>query len=90
MKYRILIGETTRKQLKSLQDNERERILSNLQELELYPRKRRAKVDIKKLHNANPELYRLRVGGFRIIYVVVGDEVRVTEIMRRGRDYRGY
>ncbi len=50
MKYRILIGETARKQLKSLQDGERERILSNLEELELYPRKRRAKADIKKLH----------------------------------------
>ena len=90
MKYRILIGETARKQLKSLQYTERERILSNLGELASYPMKRRAKADIKKLHNANPELYRLRVGGFRIIYAVVGDEVMVTEIMRRGRDYRGY
>jgi len=46
MNYRILIGETARKQLKSLQGDERERILSNLEELELYPRKRRAKADI--------------------------------------------
>ena len=69
------VGETARKQLKSLQDDERERILSNLEELELHPRKRRAKADIKKLHNTNPELYRLRVGGFRIICAVVSDEV---------------
>ncbi len=48
MKYKLLIGETARRQLKSLQDNEREQILSNLEELELYPRKRRAKADIKQ------------------------------------------
>lgn len=90
MKYKILISETARKQLKNLQENERQRIMSNIKELELYPMKRRAKADIKKLHNANPELYRLRVGSFRIVYAIIDDDVRVTEIMRRGRDYRGY
>ena len=32
----------------------------------------------------------MRVGSFRIVYAIVGDEVRVTEIVRRGMDYRGY
>ncbi|MEA1943832.1 MAG: type II toxin-antitoxin system RelE/ParE family toxin [Euryarchaeota archaeon] len=90
MKYKILVSETARKQLNDLQEKERERIISNLKELELYPMKRRAKADINKLHNVNPELYRLRVGGFRIIYAIIGDEVGVTEIMHRGKDYRGY
>ena len=90
MKYEILISESARKQLEDLQEGGRQRIRSNLKELEAYPRKRRARADIKKLHDVNPELYRLRVGSFRIIYAIVGDEVRVTEIMRRGKDYRGY
>ena len=90
MKYEILISESARKQLEDLQEGERQRIRSNLKELETYPRKRRARADIKKLHDVTPELYRLRVGSFRIVYAIVGDEVRVTEIMRRGRDYRGY
>ncbi|NMG82798.1 MAG: type II toxin-antitoxin system RelE/ParE family toxin [Methanosarcinales archaeon] len=90
MKYEILISESARKQLNYLQEWERQRIQSNLKGLETYPRRRRARADIKKLHDVNPELYRLRVGSFRIIYAIVGDEVRVTEIMRRGRDYRGY
>ena len=82
------VGETARKQLKSLQDDERERILSNLEELELHPRKRRAKADIKKLYNTNPELYRLRVGGFRIICAVVSDEVLgVLHKKRRAPDH---
>ena len=90
MKYEILISESARKQLNDLQEGERQRIRSNLKELKAYPRKRRARADIKKLHDVNPELYRLRVGSFRIVYAIIGDEVRVTEIMRRGRDYRGY
>ena len=56
MKYKILISETARKQLKNLQGNERQRVMSNIKELELYLVKRRAKADIKKLHNTNPEL----------------------------------
>ena len=90
MKYKILISESARKQLNDLQEGECQRIRSNLKELKAYPRKRRARADIKKLHDVNPELYRLRVGSFRIVYAIIGDEVRVTEIMRRGRDYRGY
>jgi mRNA interferase RelE/StbE len=92
MKYKILISESARKQLNYLQERGRQQIRSNLKELEAYPGKRRAGVDIKKFHAVTPELYRLRVGSFRIIYAIVGDEVRVTEIMRRGRgrDYRRY
>jgi len=90
MKYKILISESAHKQLNYLQERERRRIRSDLKELEAYPRKGRARADIKKLHGVNPELYRLRVGSFRIVYAIVGDEVRVTEIMRRGREYRGY
>ena len=56
MKYKILISETARKQLKNLQGNERQWVMSNIKELEIYPVKRRAKADIKKLHNTNPEL----------------------------------
>jgi mRNA-degrading endonuclease RelE of RelBE toxin-antitoxin system len=85
MKYKILVSESARKQLNYLQERERQRIRSNLKELEAYPRKRRARADIKKLHDVNPELYRLRVGSFRIVYAIIGDEARVTEIMRQGQ-----
>ncbi len=46
MKYKILVSESARKQLEYLQDGERQRIRSNLKELEAYPRKRRARVDM--------------------------------------------
>jgi mRNA-degrading endonuclease RelE of RelBE toxin-antitoxin system len=73
MKYKILVSESARKQLNYLQERERQRIRSNLKELEAYPRKRRARADI------------LRVGSFRIVYAIIGDEARVTEIMRQGQ-----
>ena len=46
MKYKILISESARKQLNYLQERERQRIRSNLKELETYPRKRRARADM--------------------------------------------
>ena len=46
MKYKILVSESARKQLKNLPERERQRIQSNLKELEIYPRKRRARADM--------------------------------------------
>ena len=49
----------------------------------------RPKADIKNCgrhHGAT--FYRLRVGDFRVVYVVEERQVKVTEIFRHGRGYR--
>ena len=65
------------------------RLRIRLEELEGDPFRPRPKTDIKNSgKHRGVTFYRLRVGDFRAVYVVDRDEVRVTEIFRRGRGYR--
>ncbi|RLG28932.1 type II toxin-antitoxin system RelE/ParE family toxin [Methanosarcinales archaeon] len=90
MRYNVLISKTARRTLENLQEKDKQRIIFKLKGLTNNPGKRRTKMDIKKLRDTDPTLYRLRVGDFRVIYAIIGDEVKVTEIMHRGKNYRGY
>jgi mRNA-degrading endonuclease RelE of RelBE toxin-antitoxin system len=49
---------------------------------------KRAGADIKRLVKTRPVKHRIRVGQYRVIYRVDGDEVRVIEVFARGRGYR--
>ena len=52
--------------------------------------KSRSGADIKPLKNTNPLKYRLRVGEYRIIYVVKDDAVPVIDVFKRGKGYTRY
>ena len=87
-RFRILVSETALKFLRQLELQLSNRIKEGLKELENDPFRPRPKADIKKLHGfEKPEMYRIRIGDFRAIYFVIGNEIKVTEIMRRGKDY---
>ncbi|GHV58897.1 plasmid stabilization system protein [Campylobacterota bacterium] len=43
--------------------------------------------DIKKLQGNDS--YRVRVGGYRIVYYIKGDKITVSRIAPRGQVYRG-
>ena len=75
--------------MRELDARQGERLRIRLEEFEVDPFRPRPKADIKncgKHHGVT--FYRLRVGDFRAVYVVNRDEVKVTEIFRRGRGYR--
>lgn len=75
--------------LRELDARQKERFKARLQELEVDPFRPRPKADIKNCGKHHGVVfYRLRVGEFRALYVVERDEVKVTEIFRRGRGYR--
>lgn len=75
--------------LRELDARQKERFNARLQELEVDPFRPRPKADIKNCGKHHGVVfYRLRVGEFRALYVVERDEVKVTEIFRRGRGYR--
>ncbi len=40
------------------------------------------------IKGTEPVKYRLRVGDYRVVYIVVRSEVKVIEIFVRGRGYR--
>lgn len=75
--------------MRELDARQRERLRIRLGELEVDPFRPRPKADIKNCgKHRGVTFYRLRVGDFRAVYVVDRDEVKVTEIFRRGRGYR--
>ncbi|KAF5411054.1 MAG: type II toxin-antitoxin system RelE/ParE family toxin [Euryarchaeota archaeon] len=85
--YTVIVSRTFQKQFHSLQDKLQERIKNALKELEINPNQPRAGADIKPLKKTKPQKHRLRVGGYRIIYLIEGKTVYVIEVFRRGRGY---
>ncbi|MBU7012209.1 MAG: type II toxin-antitoxin system RelE/ParE family toxin [Theionarchaea archaeon] len=73
--------------LRDLDDKTRKRIKENLSVLEEDPYHKRSGADIKRLVGANPVLYRLRVGNYRVVYAVEGDTVWITEVFHRSKGY---
>lgn len=86
--YKVLISETAIKQLNKLETKDNDRIKQALLVLKEEPYRARPKADIKKLKGfTNPSLCRLRIGDFRVIYVIAEDAVKVTEVFHRGKGY---
>jgi len=87
-KFKVLLSQTAVNELENLPIADKSRIKLHLKELEDNPFRPRPKADIKKLSGfSKPDLYRLRIGNWRIIYVISENEVRVTEIMQRNKGY---
>ncbi len=88
MPFSVLISESARDELYSLEEGTESRIKRSFGALKENPFRRRSGADIKKLEgSANPALYRLRVGEYRIVYSIMEQEVRITKIIHRGRGY---
>ena len=88
-KYRILLSQTCVSQLSLLDSKRRRRIKEPLRNLEESPFRNRPGADIKKLvTHGEPPLFRMRIGDYRAIYFVMGNEVRVTEIIHRSKGYK--
>ncbi len=88
MSYRVTLSETAVRQLRKLQKADRDRVVRDLRVLEDDPFHPRPKADIRILEGTDPGKYRVRIGDFRAVYVVVGSEVKVIEVFTRGRRYR--
>jgi len=85
---RVVVSQTARKALEAMPAKERRRVKEALERLGEDPYRPRPGADVRPLAATDPPKWRLRVGGWRAVYVVAGDEVRVIEVFRRGRGYR--
>jgi mRNA interferase RelE/StbE len=76
--------------LDDLDAKTRNRIKRSLRQLQEDPLRSRPGADIRRLvgTRGRQDLFRLRVGDFRVIYAVEGDAIWVTEIFSRGKGYR--
>jgi len=86
-RYEVLLSETARRQLENLPVNLQERVKDALIELCEDTYRPRPKADIKKLKGPKRDYYRLRIGNYRAIYVVEGNDVKVAKILPRNSAY---
>ncbi len=87
---RVVLSRTAVRQLERLPADAARRIRERVRALGEDPLRSRAGADIRPLWiHDDPPLYRLRVGEYRVLYFVLPDEVRVTEVVPRSQAYRG-
>jgi addiction module toxin, RelE/StbE family len=79
MNYSIIIAESAFKQLVKLPKNDNRRIQKAIDQLSENPRPS----GVKKLKGSSENLYRVRVGDYRIIYAV-DDTVRIVDVRKIG------
>lgn len=85
--YKVLVSHTFQKQFQKLDSAIKKRVKKGLAQLEEDPKTSRAKADIKVLEGTEPTKRRLRVGDYRVIYMIEKKIVKVIEIFHRGRGY---
>ena len=90
MQYKVMLHQRAEKFLDDLDERTKDRIKRSLRQLQEDPIRGRPGSDIRRLvgTKGRQDLFRLRVGDFRVIYAVEGDAIWVTEIFSRGRGYR--
>jgi len=87
MVYTVLVSRTFQKSFHELPKNTQDRIRKHLRELKEYPVTSRPHCNIKVLHYTDPRKYRLRIGEYRIIYLIDKKKVNVVELIKREVGY---
>lgn len=77
---RIDLSKTALKALQKMDAKQRERIILSLQAL--------PQGDVKPMAGKPEGRYRLRVGGYRVIYRAEGEEIHVLDVGARGGIYK--
>jgi mRNA interferase RelE/StbE len=89
MTFEVRLHPVAVKFLRSLEAKKRDKIKDSLSMLGEGPYTGRPGADIKKLKGTKgrQDLYRLRIGSYRVIYSVEGNIVWVADIFIRGKGY---
>ena len=88
--YTVLIDKRVEKDLDDVPRHITEKFLKLLDEFEKDPIRPRPKFDAKPLTGLPGNLYRLRIGDYRVLYSVdkVRKEVKITSISHRSTAYK--
>jgi mRNA interferase RelE/StbE len=89
MGFEIKLHPDAVKFMLNLDPDTKERIKTGIKSLETSPFRSQSRSGIKKLKGTKKreDLYRLRVGDYRVIYAVEDDTVFVLEIIPREKGY---
>jgi mRNA interferase RelE/StbE len=84
----IFLSKIAKKQLDSLPDDTRNRIINALYTLSDAEKSR--KIDTKKLKGikGREDLFRLRIGNYRIVYFEDIKSFKIIQIFHRGKEYK--
>jgi len=88
MVYSVLVSKTFQKEFRQLPDTFQKKIRKILKGLQDDPLTSRPDFDIKILKDTQPKKHRLRVGKYRIIYLVSKKEVKVIDLFKRETGYK--
>jgi mRNA-degrading endonuclease RelE of RelBE toxin-antitoxin system len=80
---RIALRSAARRDLKRLDVTNRKRVVNAI---EHYAET--GEGDVRKLTDVSPPQWRLRVGDYRVRFLVDGDVLEVLRVLSRGRAYR--
>ncbi len=85
MAYALKFRPAARRELKKIPRPDQEKIVKRIESLKQKPRP----PDMNKLKSSD-DLYRIRIGDYRVIYQIHDDIriVRVTRVARRNKAYR--
>lgn len=86
MSYTILLNRKIRKFIENIEEKEKKRLKLKLQSLSENP----TPLEVKKMRGAYRNLFRVRMGDFRILYFIDNDvqEIIVVKIDKRKKVYR--
>jgi len=90
----VLLSKVARKQLDALPEDKKKRIKETLHFLgEQKPERRKGKsrmLDIKNLKGVRgrEDLFRLRIGDYRVVYFEDSDCLKVIQILHREKGYK--
>lgn len=89
MPYKVRLHREVAKTLERMSPKLRSRVVRALRALEANPYESRAGADIVRLRGTKgrEDLFRLRIGDYRVIYAVMAEVVYITDIFHRGRGY---
>ena len=87
MSYSVLVSKTFQRKFQKLQKSSQNQIRKSLKELENDPYTSRPNCDIKSLIDTRPKKYRLRVGNYRIIYIIENKDVKIIDLIKREVGY---
>lgn len=89
MTYTLKVSNRFKKELKKLDKEDIQKIKKSLENLLKDPFASDDDI-IPIVDQKNPQMYRLRIANYRIIYVVQDDEVRVGIIFDRKKGYKRF
>lgn len=84
MSYKIFVSKTFQHKFYKVEKSFQNKIRNSLKDLQNDPYNSRPNCNIKLLKDTKPKKHRLRIGGFRIIYIVEQKKIMIIDLIKRG------